>query len=608
MEKKYNWDLNDLLDNKTLDSLYKNWCENYTKLIELYNDGKCYENIEDLESYLSFREVSSGLENRLLNYISNKSNEDLSNSTFLNWDQKLSNKLSEFSLYFANEINVIHNNKNTIEMFLNKNESNYRYKRVFDLVFREENHRISDDEEKIITKLSSSLSTSSLVFNMLTESEIGLLPIKDKDGQIKKVSTISDIDFILENSTDRELRKNALYSLNKSYSRFEKTLTITLYQNFLTLNEISKIYNHKNYIYQVCWNDEIETNFIDHVYKQVKNYKDIYKDFGSIEEKYRKKVMGLNKIESWDRSFDIYSNRKKFTISESQKIILKALSVFGKEYTSIVKKAFDENWISWLSSKNKMSGAYTIGNTKGLNKYYILMNFDKTFNSILTASHELGHALNAYYSNKEQDIYYENEIFDAEIPSTVNEILVSLYLLKNNKDNHQMVLKIYYELISNFFSSTTRQLMFSYTEKSIIDMIDNNLPVDANEIKKIYANSYKFFMGLSDKQVKKILTRNNGQDLSLIFRISHFYDGTFYVYKYSIGMIIGILSAIKIFEGDKEFLDKYFLFLSTGSSIKSIDKIKLLGFDLTKSDVWLKAKRIIKKWIEEYKKITNHAL
>lgn len=601
--EKYNWDLEHLLENKSLQECFDNWLSKKHELIKIYDEGRCYDDINTFKEYLQKDEELTIIENKLSNYISNKTNEDLSNKEMLNWSEKLSIEDNKTSLVFANEKNIILSKQKQIEKYL-KDSDLKKYKREFDLIFKEKKHKVSNKEEELLTRLSPSLGSNSTIYEILSYSEIELLPAKNKNGKEIKFNSIADIHYTLEKSNDRELRKNAYISLNKSFIKFENTLAKTLYQHFLTLNELSKIYKYKNYIDRVCFSDEIETSFVDHVYAQVEQYKYAYEKFQAIDKKYRMKKMKLNKIEPWDRSYDIYStNEKPITIEETQEIILEALSIFGDEYINTVKRAFDEKWISWLPKKGKQTGAYSIGGTKGLDKYYILMNFDKTYGSVTTIAHELGHSLNSYYINKKQDIYCGLEIFYAEIASITNEILLNYYYLNKNKDNKKMQLKIYDEMISNFFACTTRQIMFSETEKRIIDYIDQGLPVGANEIKQFYADTFKKYANVSDKKVKSILEKENGYALSIIFRLSHFYYGIFYVYKYSIGLVAAIICAEKIFNKEDGFMEKYFNFLSSGTSLSPLDTIKLLGIDLTKAEPWQEALKIVERWISNFKNL-----
>jgi oligoendopeptidase F len=92
------------------------------------------------------------------------------------------------------------------------------------------------------------------------------------------------------------------------------------------------------------------------------------------------------------------------------------------------------------------------------------MNYDKTFNSILTAAHEIGHSINSYFIAKNQKIYCDTSIFYAEIPSITNEILLILFLLKKYKNNKDLKIMLFDNILSTFFSSTIVQIVFSNFE------------------------------------------------------------------------------------------------------------------------------------------------
>ena len=63
------------------------------------------------------------------------------------------------------------------------------------------------------------------------------------------------------------------------------------------------------------------------------------------------------------------------------------------------------------------------------------MSYKDELNSLFTLIHELGHSMHSYYSRKNnsyQDADYK--IFVAEVASTVNELLLCKYLLKESND------------------------------------------------------------------------------------------------------------------------------------------------------------------------------
>ncbi|MBR2857920.1 hypothetical protein IKE96_01770 [bacterium] len=117
-----------------------------------------------------------------------------------------------------------------------------------------------------------------------------------------------------------------------------------------------------------------------------------------------------------------------------------------------------------MPKENKQTGAYSIGGTKGLNKYFISMNYDSTIQSIFTLVHELGHSMNSYYFGQTQKIYQDTAIFYAEIASITNEMFLNHYLLKKHDNDKEMKIMILDEMIGGFFNTTSRQIVFSNFE------------------------------------------------------------------------------------------------------------------------------------------------
>ncbi|GHU31956.1 hypothetical protein FACS1894166_04360 [Bacilli bacterium] len=243
-----------------------------------------------------------------------------------------------------------------------------------------------------------------------------------------------------------------------------------------------------------------------------------------------------------------------------------------------------------MSKPGKQQGAYSIGGTKGLDKYYISMNFDQSIRSISTIAHELGHSMNSLYINEKQKIYADVSIFYAEISSIANETLLSYYLLdyyRNDPDMKKMILD---ELISNFIATTTRQVIFSNTEYVLNSFVNTGKPFTKESVKEVYEQMIEKYQGMDKDLKKNIKNEPYSYMLSTILRIPHFYAGNFYVYKYAIGQIVAVIVANKIFHGDKVMRRNYYKFLSSGDSRSPIDTIKLLGINLYDTQTYIDAK------------------
>ncbi|HBR33533.1 MAG TPA: oligoendopeptidase F, partial [Firmicutes bacterium] len=119
-------------------------------------------------------------------------------------------------------------------------------------------------------------------------------------------------------------------------------------------------------------------------------------------------------------------------------------------------------WIDVYENKGKTSGAYAWGCYDS--HPYVLLNYQGTGNDLFTLAHELGHALHSYLSNRTQPyIDAQYPIFLAEIASTVNEVLLAIYLIDGAQSKEE---KLYYlhHLLEHFRGTVFRQTMFAEFE------------------------------------------------------------------------------------------------------------------------------------------------
>lgn len=148
-----------------------------------------------------------------------------------------------------------------------------------------------------------------------------------------------------------------------------------------------------------------------------------------------------------------------FTYDEAKELVLETVKIFGDEYYSVCKQAFEERWIDVLENQGKRSGAYSSG-TYGTVPY-ILLNWQGTLNDVYTLIHEMGHSIHSYYTRTYQPfIYGSYSIFLAEIASTTNENLLTIHLLNKYQDK-----KIKSYIINHFLDSV----------KSLVSLDKHNL-------------------------------------------------------------------------------------------------------------------------------------
>ncbi|WP_027124179.1 M3 family metallopeptidase [Mycoplasmoides pirum] len=594
-----NWDLEDILEGKSLDELFNLWYKSQTKLVELYNNGNCYKTEKNFAKYLAFDLKASKLSNRISNYISNKLSENSLDQKIRAWEQKLINVSQKFDCVFSNEYNQIFKNKKQIEKYLKKPKY-FQYKRIFNLIFKFEKNLLPEKIETLLNFFSNGIMDFSGIYQILSSAEIKYDNAINKNNKQIKIQNETQ-GYLLLKKPDPKIRKSAWYSLKNAYLAHKNLITKLLYYNYLSLNLFSKINNFKNLIEAQNKSDEIDENFTNLIFKNIKKYSEIYNKYSIISNKALKIKYKLSKVNPWDRELELFRVNNYYSIEKAKNIVINALKCLGNEYIQNIKKIFNENWISWLPKHNKQLGAYSIGEIYGLKKFYIFLNYDYTLDSVYSLIHELGHSCHSIYLTKKQKIYCETDTFSAEIASLVNETLLSLYLINKNKNNLKFVANVYEQIISNFFNTTLFQIILYDFELQFVKEINKNKSISSEFLFEMYLKSFVSCGILKKEKINSFQKKKNFKSLAHILKIDHFYTGTFYVYKYSISQIVALNIAIKIFNGDSKTLKKYFNFLSLGTSLSPLEIIQSLEINIYDSEPWEFAFSYINNLINEYK-------
>lgn len=174
----------------------------------------------------------------------------------------------------------------------------------------------------------------------------------------------------------------------------------------------------------------------------------------------------------------------------------------------------------------------------------------------------------------------------AEVASTVNEVLLSRYLLKTETDKNRRAYILNY-LLESFRTTVFRQTLFAEFERDIHDMCSHGQPLTAESMSQKYHQ-------LNELYYRGVVV-DPLQDVEWA-RIPHFYRA-FYVYQYATGFCSAVAIADRILKtGDPS---DYLRFLSTGGSDYPMEELKIAGIDLTKPEVVGEAMRVFDETITE---------
>lgn len=390
----------------------------------------------------------------------------------------------------------------------------------------------------------------------------------------------------LVSSKDKKLRETAFNSIMNGFGKFNKTLAELYISNLKSENDFNKLTNYKNSLEARLEDEDVPTSVFDN------NLKNVQKNIPVLQQYIKTKATNQEKFAYYDLFKDEKINGK-VTLQKGIEIMLKALSPLGEDYIKMVERKLNDKSIDFMPNLNKDSGAYCSDMYDC--KTLILMNWKDDFNSLSTLVHEMGHCINAELFNASQPQEKAGiTIFSAEIASTVNEILLNEYMLKNSKTKKE---KLYYlnEFLEQVRSTIFRQTLFSEFELYSHTQIENETPITYEDLNNKYFELCKKYYGNSC-----ILPKNLKFEWS---RIPHFYR-SFYVYSYSTGLLTAICIAKRILN-NKEYTKNYIKFLQNGISRPAVEVLKEIDVDLTTDKPFIEAFEFIKNRLHEYKKAIN---
>ena len=426
-------------------------------------------------------------------------------------------------------------------------------------------------------------------YELFKDCDMSFGNVIDSDGNEIEL-TNSNYSLFIE-SKDRRVRESAFNTLYSEYKKYTNTYASLIATNMKELSTLAKIYKYDTAIEMSLFGDDVSidvyNNLIDSVHEKI----------GYIYEYYnlKKGFLGLDELHLYDIYVPIVGEYdKKYEYEEAKNIIIKVLEVFGDEYVNKVKEGLDSRWIDVYPTKNKRTGGYSGGM---YDTYpYILLNYQDKYNDMSTLIHEMGHSMHSYYSRSYND--YQNSeyrIFVAEVASTVNELLLSYYMLENSNSREERLF-ILNNLMELYRATIYRQTMFAEFEKNISGMIDNDEALTSDKLCNIYYDLNKFYFG--DTVVVDDYIRYEWE------RIPHFYYD-FYVYKYATGLSAATIIVKNILSHKDGAVAGYIEFLKCGSKKNPIQSLKLAGVDLTKKEVVTSALDEFKNILDMYKKETK---
>lgn len=561
---EYTWDLN------TVYADDQKWEEDYTSIPPMLDELTTYEGkLSDAATVLQVLTLQNKISRRLGNlavYAFLRRDEDTTNATYqalADRAQQLGTRAGAASSFIRPELLALPDG--TLERFTEEQPELQLYRHIFEDLLREKPHVLTQPEENLLAQAGEVASAPGTIFQMLDDADLKFGTVTDEEGEEQELTNGRYIRFIY--SPDRRVRKDAFTKLHNAYQGMRNTTAATFAANVKADLFYARARKYPSALEAALHPDNIPLSVYNNLISAVNNNLSLLHRYMRV----RKQVLGLDELHMYDLHVPlVMETSSEIAYEEAKGRVLEALSPLGTEYIQAANKGFQSRWIDVYETPNKRSGAYSWGGYD--TNPFILLNYQDTLRDMFTLAHELGHTMHSYFTRRTQPyVYGDYTIFVAEVASTLNEALLTHYLLENTSDP-KVKLAIVNNELDNFRGTLFRQTMFAEFEKDTHEAAEAGQALTADSLSEAYFALNKKYQGdnvYSDEEIAIEWSR-----------IPHFYS-SFYVYKYATGISAANALAQQIIKEGQPAVDRYLKFLSRGSSAYSIDLLRDAGVDMT---------------------------
>ena len=567
--QEYKWNLSDIYEN------YSAWEKDFEKVSELKKElagfkGK-FGNEGKLLEFFQKQEEMDKISYKLYRYPQLARDLNSSDKEAVEHLQKVQFLFAEISTELSWVNSELVDNRENIEKWIEKKEfDDYRF--GLKNLFRLQKHILEEKESKLLLYYSSFFSAPRSIYSEVTVTDVEWPQVTLSSGEKVDV-TPANYSKILSTNRNQEDRKLMFQTFYTIYEKKKNTIA-AIYNSILQKGIASKkAYNYDSFLLSHLESDNIpEEIYLNLVNTAKNNTKPLQRYL-----KLRKKILGLEKYYNFDGSINLIEFDKEYEYDDAKEIVLNSVAPLGKDYVEKMKKAISEGWLDVFEAKGKRTGAYSAG-VYGVHPY-MLLNYNKTLDSVFTLAHELGHTLHTLYSDENQPFSMADyTIFVAEVASTFNERLLLDYMLENTNDPKERIALLEQE-IGNIVGTFYFQALLADYEYQAHKLAEAGEPITAEVLSKIMED-------LFDKYYGDIIEKD---DLIYIFwaRVPHFFNSPFYVYQYATCFASSAILYEKMINSSdesekKQTLEKYIQLLSSGGNDFPMEQLKKAGVDLSK--------------------------
>ncbi|MEW6568338.1 MAG: oligoendopeptidase F [Chloroflexota bacterium] len=453
----------------------------------------------------------------------------------------------------------------TITAWLEQDKGLKVYEYYLRDLIRQRDHVRSGEVESILAQFSDVTRAPAEIYLILTNADLAFPTIEDEQGQTVTLSPGRYRRF--SESPDRRVRRDNFQQFHRAFGAIRNTLGTTLAAGVRTRVVNARVRRYRSALEAALHPNDIPLEVYHNLIAAIEqSLPRLHRYF-----RLRQRILALDELHLYDLYAPLVPEvNPEVPFDEARRTLLETFAVLGPEYLSALELAFRRRWIDVYENVGKRSGAYSGGSYT--TAPFVLLNYQGRLDDLFTLAHELGHSMHAFFTRRTQPyIYGGHTAFVAEVASTLNEVLLTDYLLRTRPDpalrKHLVV-----QQLEDIRTVIFRQTMFATYELQVHKAVEAGEPLTAESLSRTYFDLVTGYHGpgvvIDD-------------DIAIEWaRIPHFYFN-FYVYQYATGLSASLALGRQILEQGQPAVERYLRFLESGASAPSIELLRRAGVDMT---------------------------
>ena len=583
IEEEYTWNLEDIYaDDEEWEAAYER-CEGEIATLASY-EGRVTESAATLREVLEQYETVMRTVSNVYSYASMRSDEDTRDGTYQALQARarsLYSQAGSASSYLEPELQEL--SRDDIESLVEEEPALETYEHYFDDVLRMKPHTRSAEVEELLAELGEITGAPGEVYNMLTNADMEFPAVDHpEDGETR--ITLSNFTK-LQKHPDREFRRAVHEAFYGEWETVRNSVGTAYKNSVKTDGKLAAARNYGTARQAALDSANVPVEVYDTLVDTVRENLDALHAHADL----KREALGVDELRMWDLYAPLADGESPdVPYEQAKEYIVEAVAPLGEDYQRRLAEGLDSRWVDVYENAGKQSGAYSGGTYDS--QPFILMNYQDDIASMFTLAHELGHSLHSDLTSDEQPYIYSGyEIFVAEVASTVNETLLTNYLLEHVEDE-RFRRHVLDEYLERFRSTLFRQTMFAEFEHRAHELDEGGEALTPDVLDELYGDLKREYYETAT--VDEHVTRE-------WMRIPHFYRA-YYVYQYSTGISAAVALVERIEENGEPAAEDYRQFLRSGSREYPLDLLRIAGVDMASPEPIESAIETYRQYVDEF--------